>query len=256
MSDFPKTLYRYRSLAGDHGRSGFEDAIVRSQMYWQTHKAFNDPFDCSPVLDFSMSRLKWKSYQQSVVSRNLSRADGRRRVAKLNLERSSMRKKQESLEQAFWHAIERTAFCCLSTDNVSVLMWSHYADYHRGVCFEFKESPQDLTFIALPISYSSTRPVVRPADEMNNETFTACVLSKSKDWEYEREFRMVDHGSGAGFRSFHPDRLKGLILGCRISKEDENYVLSTVRKHRNDIKVRKCVLDSSQYAIEIRDLHY
>ena len=43
-------------------------------------------------------------------------------------------------------AIERTKkdalATCFSKRNDSILMWSHYADSHKGVCFEFDyESP-------------------------------------------------------------------------------------------------------------------
>lgn len=253
MSSFPRTLYRYRSLAGEYGRSGFEDAILRSQMYWQTHTAFNDPFDCSPVLEFGLSRLGWRSYHQGVISRNLSRVDEKRRRAKQRFDRSSIQRLEASLKHAFWSAIGNTAFCCLSTDSQSVLMWSHYADYHRGICLEFRESVKDLTFVALPVNYTKERPIVRPTEEMNTDIFTSCVLSKSLDWEYEREFRMIDHGSGPGYRSFHPERLKSIILGCRVSEADEKYVYSMVSKNRKDIKIRKSVLNSSKYSIDIHE---
>ena len=28
--------------------------------------------------------------------------------------------------------------CCFSTDEKSILMWSHYADYHKGICLRFR----------------------------------------------------------------------------------------------------------------------
>jgi Protein of unknown function (DUF2971) len=43
---------------------------------------------------------------------------------------------QEVSKRAEGEICKRTIYC-LTPDPTSILMWSHYADHHRGICLEF-----------------------------------------------------------------------------------------------------------------------
>lgn len=80
--------------------------------------------------------------------------------------------------------------CCFSKSFDSILMWSHYADYNRGVCFRF-----DLDKIKLPtglfgdIIYVKNKPIY---DYTNpEENISKWFLYKNKVWKYEREVRGI-----------------------------------------------------------------
>ena len=93
---------------------------------------------------------------------------------------------------------------CFSTKNDSILMWSHYADNHRGLCigydFNKLDSSELLRSLIFPVSY-----IDNPAnlsfltDDENNEMCSSLVdatmvissLCKSKLWAYENEWRVL-----------------------------------------------------------------
>lgn len=103
---------------------------------------------------------------------------------------------------------------CFSKSWEDPLLWSHYADKHRGVCLGFDVQDDYLT----PVIYTATFPKFERTDEGVN----ALLRRKFIGWEYENElrwFHMLDHNnaeSGLYFYSFSPEfSLREVILGPR-----------------------------------------
>lgn len=96
-----------------------------------------------------------------------------------------------------------------SSDNIekgifavsNTLMWAHYADEHRGFCVEYEFSPND--YMRNDVRGCSASRLFRikyvPKEEqysiLNKEPFTArdAFLTKSSDWEYENEIRLIQY---------------------------------------------------------------
>lgn len=97
-----------------------------------------------------------------------------------------------------------TKACSFSERNDSILMWSHYADYHRGFCVEYDLSavPVDHQFRSTlyPIIYSkslydSTPLIVdwieRARNNWNPFFPLLGFIHKSDEWSYEKEWRLL-----------------------------------------------------------------
>lgn len=106
---------------------------------------------------------------------------------------------------------------CLSERMDSKLMWSHYANKHYGFCLEYDftcswnkwKYPDffNAVLMLLPVMYSDKRPLVSKAFTnpqsmmyyMKNGSFPTAstrsmiygLLSKSEDWAYEKEWRII-----------------------------------------------------------------
>jgi hypothetical protein len=88
---------------------------------------------------------------------------------------------------------------CLSSRYDSPLMWSHYADQHRGICVEFDVSKLPAGTIR-GVRYGDSREVRASAIQSwlrddnvgaRQEIESACLLTKSTDWKYEEEYRLL-----------------------------------------------------------------
>lgn len=97
-----------------------------------------------------------------------------------------------------------TYVSCFSSENDSVLMWSHYAKSNTGICIEynFNNLPVNhlLTKSIFPVCYSDSPVVLSDLlDDENQTQFTypletavLCVaLNKATVWSYENEWRLV-----------------------------------------------------------------
>ena len=81
--------------------------------------------------------------------------------------------------------VRTNIFCtCFSETCDNILMWSHYADQHRGCCIAFKTDNLNL----LPVEYVDKRPLVCSDDIESKMKF---ILKKHTNWSYEREWRYL-----------------------------------------------------------------
>ena len=102
-------------------------------------------------------------------------------------------------------------------------MWSHYADSHSGVCLIFDWN-EPFFAAAQPVAYAQRRPIINPVFDSNDEMLSHALLTKSAQWSYEPEWRIVHYRHGAGSYEFPPEALLGVILGPQISKENRALV--------------------------------
>ena len=72
---------------------------------------------------------------------------------------------------------------CFSLDWQNPLLWSHYADRHRGLALGFDVDEQ----ILKPVSYVETRPIL---EEIDIRVAHSLLFTRYIDWQYEREVRI------------------------------------------------------------------
>ena len=117
-------------------------------------------------------------------------------------------------------------FVCMTENDWSPVMWAHYADRHHGVCYRFdvRESRR------WKVSYKSE---LHSPEELKRcppmEQLRRLISTKSSEWRYEREHRVVVPLRDAiregkyFFQPFSADfRLREVRLGmaCKLSIED------------------------------------
>ena len=244
------TLYKYRSLAPAYGRDFIDNVILHNRMWWQSPTSFNDPFDCDPVLVFGENAAERKQFAKR-SSRHLvgvPRLARRSKIKEMLRVPKSMREQQT--RQAFREWMAESAVSCFSEVKDSPLMWAHYADSHRGVCFEFCEMLQPDPWLAFEVDYTLDRPRVNIAGEDRQEVIKKGILTKSDVWRYEHEYRMVDYRKPPGFRTFPAATLKGIILGASISAEAREFVLGRARQ-RGGLTVYQASIDESLFRLNI-----
>lgn len=130
-------------------------------------------------------------------------------------------------------------------------MWYHYADKYKGAVIQFScndrvDSPWR---IAQAIEYTDEEPIVSTADgwarllmmpkEKALETlFELCMYTKSKDWEYEKEWRMGsfkrpnDAGPHNDYK-FDPRSIGNLYLGPLIEPDDKAALINAANEYSN-----------------------
>jgi hypothetical protein len=99
---------------------------------------------------------------------------------------------------------DATKVCSFTERNDSILMWSHYSDYHKGFCIEYdfgKLPPQhQLRRNVFPVIYSASlldltqwsKRLVSVGRKRFNPTMTLfAMMHKHKDWRYEHEWRFI-----------------------------------------------------------------
>ena len=137
----PTRFYKYRSVSGQ-SKQWTESILMRNELFFATKAQFNDPFDCRPRFvteatvaekcRFLKGALKYARYLPQDRDKLANLAKGLSKENKLFGE--AMQDTIGYLEERLHHGV---GILCLSTKFDDILMWSHYADSHRGVCLAF-----------------------------------------------------------------------------------------------------------------------
>lgn len=161
------------------------------------------------------------------------------------------------------------AITCFSEISDSILMWSHYANKHTGFCVEYnfeKCRNWDALINLLPVLYSVERPSLpmglfdlsNPKEiKLNNISdyvpeLMMLLLSKSNKWDYEKEWRIVNHQSqliDAHLLDLHI--ISHIYLGTNISKDNECLIRDVAKKLT--IPISKYRISPDKYQLEIED---
>jgi len=294
----PRVLYRYYSWHDEHGNA--KTVLSNNKLYLSNPLDLNDPFDSKIPVDIAKREdLKTRSAtflrnlknSPTEVKLNATVERLMKTVPKTREEfveywgNVSNNTKEEKLLMLFkryiddlpetadedtvagYHlscehdsAINSYGVYCLSEKRDITLMWSHYADSHKGVCFGFNTRlafEENFAFMlgngttALGIKYQAV-----PELDYSSEGFHEKVLfTKSCDWKYEREWRVIERIKGQQ-RLFNipPEALSEVILGCEMPGQDRNKVIGLVKGRETKPKVYRAKKSGTKSALEFEEI--
>lgn len=255
-----KHYYKYRSLSGpDKIYTG--RAIIERELKFTHARKFNDPFDCLPILTLECTKREFEIYLDGFFDRQhpgIKKGQKRQAIKEIIADPSRNHKSQQVkdlLDFAFASSLDAAGVLCLSSDPSHILMWSHYADSHRGICLQFECDPTDHFFsYASNVSYSDERPSVNlisdPPDQFQNKA----LFTKASHWIYEEEFRIVTPKFSPGIHKYPAEALTGIILGAFITEEDRQSVINWTSSLSHKVNLLQAKIHQSKYIIEIENL--
>lgn len=120
------------------------------------------------------------------------------------------------------------------------LLWSHYADRHRGVCLSFDVPDHFLGRVEYARDRISDFPIIDEA------LVRRLLLTKFAHWSYESEYRLFvaledEEKDGNYFTDFSEDLvLKKVIVGCEssITRDQVSSALGELRDSVDAFKAR------------------
>ncbi|RYY23395.1 MAG: DUF2971 domain-containing protein [Sphingomonadales bacterium] len=226
----PEYLYKYRSLAQSQ-RDFTRDIIVNQRLWCGPASDLNDPYDCCPVPYISSDRDARQAQLLEVLAGanpNLARTDVETTANAVLAEPDDVLDKL--MAQAVDQVRGKIGVISLSASPDIPEMWQRYADAYRGICLRFRDPPDAKPMFsqARRVSYVPDRPRVEAVLEPGPSFIDAFLLTKTNDWAYEQEWRLV-HPKWTGSARFQPAALDAIVLGAAISPEDRVDVLEWVR---------------------------
>jgi hypothetical protein len=167
----------------------------------------------------------------------------------------------------------RFGILSLTTRNDNLTMWSHYAFEHKGFVIEL--SPESQIFqnakskIKLfrslqKVSYRTQRPSATLLDSLDNAQGLSSLLrkiflTKSLDWKYEQELRMLTTLNDEGVREVSPGifvkefedaSIQNIFLGVNSSVTLKGDILKILaRPDLSHVGVFQGVIDENEYKV-------
>ena len=198
-------MYHYQPLGSPEMMSRIERTLSRHEIYFSSPASFNDPFDCKVLLSGKGTEDQKIDFITETygIKRDLA---VKGLAANPGIFETALARVQANFLGVY----------CLSELSDGILMWSHYASAHRGICLVFaREVFSDR--VVKPITYPSNNeyPKANLFASSKDEWRDAILLTKAKHWAYEREWRVID-SRGPGYYAIEPNWLIGIIFGCSM----------------------------------------
>lgn len=223
-------LYKYCSFNNPNYLSS---VICDSNLWLSSPQSFNDPFDMKWSYTVDKNPVKRRQRLNEILKTNPDMAkktwkQRHHQIQQLMLDAGGMEKR---IRESSGKHTRAAGVCCLSQDPREILMWSHYADQHKGLVLQFDVSANPEVFLqAISVEYSTEYPVIEWTDP-EDTALKIGLLRKFKSWSYEQERRIIRPGSADRLLPFNPSALTGIILGCRFP-EGQLPKLETILNNR------------------------
>lgn len=159
---------------------------------------------------------------------------------------------------------------CFSETHDHALMWGHYSNRHKGFCVEYDmdvliENNPKIAGQLIPVIYSDTRPIFDKnmissfdikngkveAAEYANKYLTKTLVTKSKIWRYEKEWRIISKVSNGREVSF--DCVSSIYLGAKASSELIEFMKELCLKEK--INLYQYSIDIKTYKINLATIY-
>jgi hypothetical protein len=244
----PKYLYKYRPI-----NKHTLNMILSNEAHFSLPKDFNDPFDCNIIPELIYTEQEVEAFISSQRLRPGAEAF-QKELQDLQSDPTG------TLDKHFRDSVNNVRkgvrIFCLSEANDNVMMYSHYADSHRGLCIEFQVQNDPFFELLNCVSYPEKIPQVHPFDGDKFRTQAEIVdfeiRTKSISWSYEKEWRIIKQEPDPSFYNFGPNVLTALIFGFQTPQEDRFLVEDIVRDRKPSIQLKEAVKIEKSFNLEIR----
>jgi hypothetical protein len=249
----PSHLYKYRSLRTNKEKQFTARIFTHNQIYFSKYTEFNDPFDCNFYISIIGNVITHKAKLQEI---NPGLSDAKLDInTRKDLKPKNLEKRKKSIQTAIRQINRGIGIFSMSARCDNLLMWSHYADCHRGICVEFKVTGGKLFGCDLcEVNYEEEYPKLSVYDDIDLEWTKRYLTTKACDWRYEQEWRIVYRETGC--QVFPSEELTGAILGARISKKDKKLVLEWMSKSRSEVKLYQAREYDDKFGLDITPVEY
>ncbi|MCH5193039.1 MAG: DUF2971 domain-containing protein [Oscillospiraceae bacterium] len=152
------------------------------------------------------------------------------------------------------YAIQQTAnhfrIACFAQNPYSMLMWAHYARSHKGFCIEYEmpfysKETEELYHNLYPVIYTDTRTDLtslcvnveesgKPSENELWDYYKYGLLSKSLDWKYQQEWRLISFDNLISSDSEYNCnffKIKKVYLGNKMPLEDRMEIIEICKNN-------------------------
>ena len=219
-----ETLYKYRSF-----NENTLAIFINQELYFAKAESFNDPFDCQFNLFEGVKAFLTDIDQKEYIEDEKRMHEIKEQYVRANKEISS------------------SGILALSEEGKNILMWSHYANKHKGICigFDAKGLRDDFkTMIHVAdycVYYEGSQPfkTLKDLNPESEELFSypdadanlILIQYKHKDWRYENEVRFLKPNPGPS--KFTPANMKTVYYGIRTPSSKKKLLYNLIQTNNS-----------------------
>lgn len=220
MKRLPRLLFKFRGVSTEIGKTRALEIIDNYELFFPMRKKLNDPFEGIG------GRFSVNGGGYAGISMHIA-VD----------------------EEIPFIAEKRNEYriLSLSEDCFSPLLWALYGDEGNGVCLSFRTD--GIFKLAKSVEYSDPDPndVQEIEKEKLEKKIEEDLYTKSRDWQHEKEWRIIEKSDSSHFR-FQREDLVAVIFGYKIDPGTKERIIEDLPR---GTKLFKTHLGGQSKAIKI-----
>ena len=224
------------------------ESLVQSVLHFPPRAKLNDPFDCNVDIFRAVNRAMQSAGEQEIELLRQFQAD------------------QDSITR-FESGLESLGVGSFSITHQETLLWSHYADDHKGVAVrydfpeEFLNNENEVLGVSR-VSYDSNaisdwlrQSMSQWRDDQQSfiiGLLKSVLMSKAPSWAYEQEARIVRLEAG----TFNIPRtaLTHIFFGLQTTPNDESLVRTVVERYYENVKFGRAVRTDEDFGLDMQEI--
>ncbi|HEY0261790.1 MAG TPA: DUF2971 domain-containing protein [Chitinophagales bacterium] len=259
LHDVPNVLYKYRDWSNENHKK----LLLDRELYFSSIDQFNDPFDgrvpyrYNPA-DLTEEKIFSKLYQLAKQSHTEWTEEQILQDCH-EYQRKNLLHDEEHIEEFQKNTLkslnELFGIVCLCKEKTNFLLWSHYANSHKGFCIGLnKRLLFDDTRAAFGhMNYQEELPAIGLFEDAIT-TITKLIGTKSKVWEYENEYRLRKGNHARKIITLRKETIVEVVLGCQMEQNDKRQIIEFVSKEYPHAKIFDTKLSKAKYEIEFMQI--
>lgn len=232
--------------------------LSTNSIFYNSCKNFNDPFELNDallVVDYdsaieearkiALDKAHFTSQEElDFISNELDKQKGQ---------------SLEELKQVFEDARLNLGIFCGTKSYLNTLMWSHYANNHKGICLGFYIKPieKETTYSYLDVAYKQQlKPMPYSFTNPTQHYFSLIYWMnvKSKVWEYEQEIRVINFKEN-GVIPLDNMEIKEIFYGVGLAENEIQTLDNLIKSKGLDIvRKGKMKISKTSFDLELDDL--
>lgn len=236
----PTNLFKYRKFD-----KGSIDLLLNKELWFATPASLNDPFEGESSFSEVLEAV-WNHYP---------------------FPENERKEYIEKIEKQ----LQKTGICSFSKTRKNQLMWSHYADEHKGICIGFNEGllrPEGSFIYPIDVTYQAKYPFEEIIErfkyfekipgENNKRSIAGDILysvlsTKYSSWKYEKERRLIFQKSQ--LIKFTERAVNSIAFGLRMAERDKLTLIELMSGNEwRHVKWYQAVKSKTKYALEFKKI--
>lgn len=260
LTGMPEVLYKYR----DYGDKWHKRLLFNTELYFTSADKFNDPYDASLPFEYKQEQLTpeniflkhsqmLKKQYPKMSETEIHNISYEHQIAGTINDKVLQERYSDNVNKDIYKTF---GIVSLASEPTNLLMWSHYANCHTGFCigldtkFIFKNFQPSLN----QVMYSDDIPKIDLFEDMI-VFFVKLLCTKSKHWEYEKEYRFISRNFVNKSMDITEWGLKEIYLGAKMPQQEKHKLIEGLKKQYSKIKIFDCSLNKAEFKVDTMQVY-
>lgn len=258
LAGVPEILYKYR----DWEMSFHQDLILKGEVYFSSFDQLNDPFE---------GAVPFRYYTEQLTEENMKvKFEKYCRETMHGIEDIEIQERwQHELKTKLWenpdHLREHEAnarrkfneafgIYSLSEGRDKYLLWSYYANSHKGFCIGFN-SKKLVTHLQCSITKVSYVPDIPRLNVFEHPMTIGRKLTETKGeiWSHEGEYRLKKMLHARKALKIAPDIIEEIVFGVKTDDKTKNEIKERSLTLNKNIRFYQASLHGEQFILDIKE---